>query len=195
MVGDKNNNRGYLIMNKANISTEINQIEYNAILFYSDVLSLEERSIPITFPCKYFYIYNTPMHIDSICGYEVKVGLNNKYFKKAYKTYIILRDKYGEEGIKTFIDNICSISLCGMLDGERMLKCIRQYDDKQSKTNSINKYHRWQSKQTFTHTILDDEDREREVECTKYIKHYETKVCESNEGSEVLECTSNTKES
>lgn len=178
------------------INDTINQIEYNAILFYADVLSLQERSIPVTDSCKYFYVYGVPMHILSICGYKVNLSVYNKYFKQSYKTYIILRDKYGEEGIKTFIDNICAISLCGMLDAERILKCIHQYDDKSSLTYALNKYYRWKSKQSYTHTILDDEDRKRESECTKYIKHYETKEThESDEGSEVLESVSNIEES
>ena len=109
-------------MNKQKMN--INEVEYNAILFYSDVLSLEEQSIPFTESCKYFFIYNSPMHIFTIAGLNNDVDISNRYFKQSYDTYVLLRDKYGEEGIETFINNICSIAVSGMVDAERILKCI-----------------------------------------------------------------------
>lgn len=102
----------------------LNNIELNAVLFYADVLSLEAISIPVTDTCKYFYIHNTPMNIASIAGNILQIDVSNQYYKEALDTYLILRDKYGEDGVQTFIDKICAIGVCGMVDGERMLKCI-----------------------------------------------------------------------
>ena len=40
-------------------------------------------------------------------------------------TYDVLYSKeYGDEGLETFIDDICCIRACGCVDAERMLKCI-----------------------------------------------------------------------
>jgi len=55
----------------------LNNIEFNAVLFYADVLSLEDISIPVTDTCKYFYIHNTPINILTIVGSTIKIDINN----------------------------------------------------------------------------------------------------------------------
>ena len=47
--------------------------------------------------------------------------------------YNIIKDKYGEDGIESFIDDICSIRACGCVDATRMLNCIHQYSSKHEK--------------------------------------------------------------
>ena len=44
--------------------------------------------------------------------------------------YTIIKDKYGEEGVETFINDVCCIKACGCVDAERMLNCIHQYSSK-----------------------------------------------------------------
>lgn len=48
----------------------------------------------------------------------------NPYFQQAWQEYQIIRDKFGEDGVESFIEDICSIRACGSVDAERMLKCI-----------------------------------------------------------------------
>ena len=55
----------------------LNNIELNAVLFYADVLSLEDISIPVTDTCKYFYIHNTPINILSIVGNTITLDYHN----------------------------------------------------------------------------------------------------------------------
>lgn len=44
--------------------------------------------------------------------------------------YTIIKEKYGEEGVESFIDEVCCIKACGCVDAERMLNCIHQYSSK-----------------------------------------------------------------
>jgi len=46
---------------------------------------------------------------------------------------MIIRDKYDEDGVESFIDAICCMKACGSVDAERMLKCIHQYSTKQER--------------------------------------------------------------
>ena len=39
----------------------MNEIELNAILYYADLLSLKDISIPVTDNCKWFFIHNNPI--------------------------------------------------------------------------------------------------------------------------------------
>ena len=153
----------------------LNNIELNAVLFYADVLSLEAISIPVTDTCKYFYIHNTPMNIASIAGNILQIDVSNQYYKEALDTYLILRDKYGEDGVQTFIDKICAIGVCGMVDGERMLKCIHQYDDKSEKKAAYKRYQDWLDNKHYKTTIIDDDGDPQEIECSAEIWHYTQK--------------------
>ena len=44
--------------------------------------------------------------------------------------YTIIKEKYGEEGVESFIDEVCCIKACCCVDAERMLNCIHQYSSK-----------------------------------------------------------------
>lgn len=153
----------------------LNNIELNAVLFYADVLSLEDISIPVTDNCKYFYIHNTPINILSIAGNPILIDSNNCYYREAVETYLLLRDKYGEDGVQTFIDKICAIGVCGMVDAERILKCIHQYDDKSVKKAAYKKYQDWVDNKHYTTTIIDDDGDPQQIECSAEIWHYTQK--------------------
>lgn len=66
------------------------------------------------------------MPINSACILDMEpvYDPDNPYFQQALAEYTIVRDKYGDEGLETFIDDICCIRACGCVDAERMLKCI-----------------------------------------------------------------------
>ena len=150
----------------------LNNIELNAVLFYADVLSLEDISIPVTDTCKYFYIHNTPINILSIVGNTITLDYHNQYCKEALETYLILRDKYGEDGVQTFIDKICAIGVCGMVDAERILKCIHQYDDKSEKKAAYKKYQDWLESKHYKTTIIDDDGDPQQIDCSAEVWHF-----------------------
>jgi hypothetical protein len=102
----------------------MNDIELNAVLYYADFLSLKDRSIPITDTCKYFFIHNTPINSAHIAGVEPIYNQKSKYFKQAKIEYEAVKDKFGEDGVESFVNKITNINACGCVDGVRMLHCI-----------------------------------------------------------------------
>lgn len=108
----------------------MNDIELNAILYYADFLSLKDVSQPVTDNCKYFFVHGAPVNSLYIIDLEPIYDENNQYFQQAKREYEMIKNKFGEEGVESFIEDVCSIRACGSVDAERMLKCIHQYSSK-----------------------------------------------------------------
>lgn len=147
----------------------MNKIELNAILFYADFLSLSKESKPITDTCKYFFIHNTPIHVKYVAGTSPIYDENSPYFKQAQLEYELIKDKFDEDGVESYINNIAAIGASGCVDGIRMLKCIHQYSDRQERKKAFNTYYDWKNNQKYTHIIKDEDGNPIEVECTKYV--------------------------
>lgn len=151
----------------------MNNIELNAILYYADFLSLKAISQPVTDNCKYFFIHNVPINSLYIIDMEPIYDEENPYFQQAWQEYQIIRDKFGEDGVESFIEDICSIRACGSVDAERMLKCIHQYSSRMERRQAFNTYYTWAENQTYKHEIKDEDGNPKETSCTKYFKHAE----------------------
>lgn len=151
----------------------MNHIELNAILYYADFLSLKDIQQPVTDNCKYFYIHGTPINSAYILDLEPIYDVQNKYFQQAYIEYNTIKDKYGDEGIESFIDDVCCIRACGMVDAERMLKCIHQYSNRHERRQAFNAYYNWKNNQVYTHITINENGEPEEKECSKYVYHVE----------------------
>ena len=151
----------------------MNDIELNALLFYADFLSLKSTSQPVTDNCKYFYIHGMPINSACILDMEPVYDPDNPYFQQALAEYTIVRDKYGDEGLETFIDDICCIRACGCVDAERMLKCIHQYSTKRERKEAFNLYNNWKKDQIYSHITINENGDPQRTECTKYVYHAE----------------------
>lgn len=151
----------------------MNEIELNAILFYADFLSLKAISQPITDNCKYFYIHHVPINACFILNLEPIYDENNPYYKQAYAEYKIIRDKFGDEGVESFIDDICCIKACGSVDAERMLKCIHQYSNKKERKQAFNAYYTWKDTLKYNHTTINEDGKPLERPCSPYVYHVE----------------------
>ena len=151
----------------------MNHIELNAILFYSDFLSLKAISQPVTDNCKYFYIHGIPINSAYILDLQPEYDEDNRYFKQAVVEYNVIKEKFGDEGVESFIEDICSIRACGCVDAERMLKCIHQYSSKKERKEAFSIYYDWKNNQVYTHTIVDDDGDPQEKECSKSVYHAE----------------------
>ena len=151
----------------------MNDIELNALLFYADFLSLKATSQPVTDNCKYFYIHGMPINSACILDMEPVYDPDNPYFQQALAEYTIVRDKYGDEGLETFIDDICCIRACGCVDAERMLKCIHQYSTKRERKEAFNLYNNWKKDQIYSHITINENGDPQRTECTKYVYHAE----------------------
>ena len=151
----------------------MNQVELNAILFYADFLSLKEISQPITDNCKYFYIYGLPVNSAFIVNVEPEYDKENQYFKQAKTEYEIIKDKFGEGGIQTFIDDICCIKSCGTVNAEDMLKCIHRFSNKKERNQAFNIYNTWKNNKKYTHITINENGDPKETPCSKYVYHAE----------------------
>lgn len=151
----------------------MNEIELNALLFYADFISLREISQPVTDNCKYFYIHGVPINSAFILNMLPEYDAQNPYFQQALAEYTIIRDKFGEEGVNSFIDDVCCIRACGCVDAERMLKCIHQFSSKHERKQAFNAYNAWKSSQIYSHTTINENGDPQRIECTKYVYHAE----------------------
>ena len=157
----------------------MNNIELNAILYYADFLSLKAISQPVTDNCKYFFIHGAPINSAFILDLKPEYDENNRYFKQAKVEYEIIRDKFGDEGVESFIDDICSIKACGSVNAEQMLKCIHFYGTKRERKQAFYDYYNWRNSQKYTHITINEDGDPREIECTRYIYHVERMLDES----------------
>lgn len=151
----------------------MNQIELNAVLYYADFLSLKSTCQPVTDNCKYFYIHGCPINSLFILDLEPVYDESNPYFKQATTEYQLIRDKFGDDGVESFIDDVCNIRACGSVDAERMLQCIHQFSNKHDRKKAFNAYYSWKNSQTYTHTTINEDGNTEEKPCTSYIYHVE----------------------
>lgn len=154
----------------------MNDIELNAILYYADFLSLKDISKPVTDNCKYFFVHGVPVNSLYIIDLEPVYDTENKYFKQAKSEYDMIKRKFGEDGVESFIEDVCSIRACGCVDAERMLKCIHQYSSKKQRKESFGVYYKWKEDQLYTHETINEKGDYEQTECTKYVYHHERSI-------------------
>ena len=151
----------------------MDDIEFNSILFYADFLSLKSISQPVTDNCKYFFVYGCPINSAFILNMEPIYDPENKYLLQAFQEYDMLKNQYSKDGAASFIDDICFIRSCGMVDAERMLSFIHMFSTKIERKQAFKEYRQWKSNNKQTHQILDENGNPQETECTTYFKHAE----------------------
>lgn len=151
----------------------MNHIELNAILYYADFLSLQERSFPVTDNCKYFYIHNTPINSCFILDLEPIYDENDQYFIRAFDEYTILKNKYGEDGVISFIERCANLSSSGAVTAEQMLKSIHHYSSKIERKQAFRDYHTWKNNKKYTHTTINEDGEIERRECSMYVYHVE----------------------
>lgn len=151
----------------------MNYIELNAILFYADFLSLKHTAQPVTDNCKYFFIYNSPINSAFIAQVEPQYDPNNKYFEKAKQEYLTLRNQFGDEGVSSFVEQICTLRACGTVDALQMLKCIHHYSSKKERKTALNTYYKWKEDREYSHLTINENGDPEYTKCSKYVAHYE----------------------
>ena len=151
----------------------MNDLELNAILYYADFLSLKATSQPVTDNCKYFLVHGVPMNSAYILDLEPVYDKENYYFQQAKMEYETIKKKFGDEGVDSFVDDICSIKASGSVNAEQMLKCIHQYSNKNERKNAFNTYYNWRNNQPYTHITINEDGKRIEQPCTRYTYHFE----------------------
>ena len=152
----------------------MNDLELNAILYYADFLSLQHQNHPVTDNCKYFFIHGCPINSAYIVDLEPEFNPDDEYFVQATQEFYAIKDKYDDEAVMSFIDDICSIRACGSVDAEQMLKCIHRFSNKHERKLALNEYHEWKKQQFYSHLTINENGDPQETQCTKYFKHAET---------------------
>lgn len=151
----------------------MNDIELNAILYYADLLSLKETSIPVTDNCKWYFVHNMPVNSACIVNLMPIYDENNKYFIQAKEDYYRLKEKFLDDGVESIVGHICNLDALGCINAEQMLKCIHQYSSRRERAQSFSKYYNWKNNQIFTHKTINENGDVVEQECTKYVLHAE----------------------
>lgn len=151
----------------------MNDVEINAILYYADFLSLKKTCTPVTDNCKYFFIYGVPINSAYLVNSSPDYDKENPYFIQAYNEYNAIKDKFGEDGVNSFIEDICSINACGSVDAERMLYHIHWCSNYRERKQAFKAYNQWLQNQKYTHIVFDEDGNPYEKECTRYVSHFE----------------------
>lgn len=151
----------------------MNHIELNAVLYYADYLSLRKSSTSVTDNCKYFFIHGCPINSAYILNLEPIYDTENKFLLEAYRQYEAIKNRYGDDSVQSFIDDICFIRACGMVDAERMLGQIHLFSTPYERKQAFREYRQWKKNQKYFHTVFDEDGNPLEKECTKYFKHAE----------------------
>lgn len=118
----------------------MNEIELNAILYYADYMSLREIGQPVTDNCKYFFVHGAPINAAFILNLEPEYDKTNPYILRATTEYSLIKDKFGEDGVESFIDEICNIKAAGSVNAEQMLKYIHRWSNKYERKLAFNAY-------------------------------------------------------
>ena len=161
----------------------MNDLELNAILYYADFLSMQERSIPVTDNCVYFFVHNSPINSTYMVDGKLFYDEQDVYFQQSLQEYLIVRDKFGEDGVESFINKICSLSAVGKVNGEHMLKYIHQFSQKKDRKAAYKKYEQFKNNVKYKIQVINEENGEIEYkECSKYIAHQDASaICERPE--------------
>ena len=157
----------------------MNTVELNAVLYYADYLSLKAISQPVTDNCKYFFVHGCPINSAFILNLEPIYDVNNKYYLQAYKEYKMIKDQFYEDGVMSFINDICFIRSCGMVDAKRMLQNIHMFATNQERKQAFKEYNQWKNSLKYTRKIIDEDGNPQERECTRFFKHAEESFTKS----------------
>lgn len=112
--------------------------------------------------CKYFYIHGAPINAAFILDLEPEYDETDPSFIQAYVEYKAIKDKYGDEGIESFIDDICAIRCCGSVNAEQMLTRIHQFSDKKTRKSAFNEYYKWKNEQYYSHLTINENGEPQE---------------------------------
>lgn len=91
-------------------------------MFYADFLAMKYRNTPVTDNCKYFFIYGTPVHIAYIIKQQPNYDVEDQYYTESYNIYNKLYQEFGEDGVLSFLEDICNLKACGTVNALTMLK-------------------------------------------------------------------------
>lgn len=153
---------------------ELNQFEQSAVLYYADYMSMRETSHPVSDTCKYFYVFGYPLNSSFMEDSEPFYNVDDQYYKDALSQYLMIKRKFGELGVCSFLNNICNLQAAGTVNGEQMLAYIHRHSTKRERANAFDIYNQYKTNQKYTHVVAGENGPEVQ-ECSKYVAHAEIK--------------------
>ena len=154
----------------------LNEVERNCVLYYADYLSLEHTSKPVTDNCKYYFIHGLPINSAYILDMKPLFNPANGYIIKALKEYKLIKNKFGDEGVESYIGDICMLRARGCVNAIQMLEQIHLHSTKKERLFAFKEYHRWINEQKYEHLTKDEEGNQKWERCTRYVSHAERKL-------------------
>ena len=85
---------------------------------------MRDTSTPVTDNCVYFYIHRAPINIAYIWANGPFYDKDNRYLLQSEAEYKAIKAKYDEDGVASFLDDICALKYSGKVDGDTMLRYI-----------------------------------------------------------------------
>lgn len=141
---------------------------------------MRDTSTPVTDNCVYFYINRAPINNAYIWANGPFYDENNPFLRQSEAEYRAIKNKYNEDGITSFLDDICALKYSGKVDGETMLRYIHQYSSKQKRKDAYKTYYNYKNNIKYKHLAHDEDGRPIMVDCSEYIAHIEkdNSICE-----------------
>ena len=151
----------------------MNNIQKNSILYYADFLSLSNISIPVTDNCKYYIIHNMPINCAYIVGGKPFYDEQNQYYIQSCKECEDILNYAGEDGLNSFLTNMCNLQSLGCITAKQMLQCINQFKYKKDVKQSNKIYEDWYNNRVYYHTVKDDDGEQHREKCSEYVARAE----------------------
>lgn len=151
---------------------ELQQVLFeNYVLFYADYLSLRDTYTPVSDVCKYYFILGAPINASNLVGLQPIYDVNSTFYIQSYTELSKIYNKFGYDGLKSFIENICNMFAIGVVDGELILKCILCFEDKKTRTKAVRTYKQHMKSISYTQECVNDDGNIVTEKCSKYVYH------------------------
>lgn len=145
----------------------------NAVLYYSDYIKLKEESRTVSDNCKYYFMYGAPINATYLSDCAPFYDKTDKYYIESAEQCRQILDKFGLEGLLSFVRDICNLNALGVVNAKQMLACIHYYEGKHESRRALKQYENWLDKQYYTHLEDNGKGEMHRVECTRYVAHAE----------------------
>lgn len=143
----------------------------NAVLFYSDVLSLRSQYVPVTDTCKYYVVFGIPVHVSYLLGNTPEYNMDNKYYLESTQDINRIIENFGHEGVQSFIYSLCSVGSMGSINGEQILKCVLYYEDQKVIRKALDTYKNHIKHLKYFQSVKNEDGNDIIEECSKYVFH------------------------
>lgn len=151
----------------------MNIVEQNMILYYADFLSLKSVSKPVTDNCKYYFVHGVPMNSAYLVDLQPEFNESDKYYLQAYTECIQIQNKFGNDGLASFLEDICMLRARGCVNANQMLKYIHLFSTPEERRQAFRLYGKWVKNNKHKHYVRDDDGNSVEQVCSMYVSHFE----------------------